>query len=72
MGSGTYLWACCGVRRACSGSRLDPSPIDANDRFFWFRIDLIKPLTITLSVVEGAVSRRSATDRGAAALRVEV
>ena len=53
---------CSGVRRACRGSRLDPSPTEAKDLCFWFLMDRMKPLTTTLSVSFGPWSRRHAID----------
>jgi hypothetical protein len=44
---------------------LDPSPIEAKDLCFWFRIDRMKPLMVTLLGSAGGVSRRRATDTGA-------
>lgn len=38
-----YLWACSGVSIACRGSRLEPSPIEANARVFCFLIERMKP-----------------------------
>lgn len=54
-----------GGSRACSGSRLDPSPIEAKDLCFWFLMDLINPLTVTLSASTGGECSRCATDCGA-------
>jgi hypothetical protein len=61
------LGASWGGKRACKGSRLEPSPIEANDLCFWFLIDRMKPLTVTLVGSACFVSRRCATDNGAAA-----
>lgn len=38
-----YLCACSGVSIACSGSKLEPSPIEAKARVFCFRIERTKP-----------------------------
>jgi hypothetical protein len=57
---------------ACNGSRLDPSPIETNDLFFWLLIDLTKPLTTTLSESVGGASRRRATDIGLKIAAVEL
>lgn len=60
----TDLCACAGVRSACRGSRLDPSPMEANERNFWFLIDRMKPLIVTLSRLTDGESRRRAMDEG--------
>jgi hypothetical protein len=58
-----YLSAWAGVRRACKGSRHDPSPMEAKDLCFWFLIDRMKPLTTTTSLgVNGSCSRRRAME----------
>ena len=41
--------------------------MEAKDLCFWFLIDRMKPLTVTLSRSATGVSRRCATDSGAAA-----
>jgi hypothetical protein len=53
---------CWGVKRACSGSRLDPSPTEAKDLCFWLLIDRMKPLTMTFSLSLGPWSSRCAMD----------
>jgi hypothetical protein len=43
----THLLACVGVKTACSGSTVVPSPMVAKATFFCLRIDLTKPLIVT-------------------------
>lgn len=62
------LWACSGVSRAWSGSRLEPSPTDAKDLCFWFLIERMKPFTTTFSVSSGPLSRMCAMEAGMGAL----
>jgi hypothetical protein len=67
----SHLLACSGVRIACRGSRLDPSPMEANARCFCDRSDLMKPFTTTLLGSAGPVPSRCATEGGRGVSRVE-
>lgn len=57
-------WACSGVRIACIGRIVDPSPMFAKEIIFWFRIDRIDPHTVTLSASAGGDSSSRAQERG--------